>query len=395
MLKLHDRIVFGGPHKSEYQKNTWNDIKKVASKDGKTFIEFYQKNLHRYIPRAGEWSLPWPHEIPEECKMPKYDPTFKKSYNDVCNNRAGEIAKLIRDNDYKFAVMWSGGIDSTVILAALIKNLSKNQLKNIIVCANASSLIENPTFFKKFICNNFEILDSSIYKYDQLIQKNYYIITGELGDQLGGLNQPYIDTQQNYYYYIKNLSSTSKRYLISIKDKMYDYHYQLYKDLIIERFGEEYYFRVEKNIKTANVPIISFYDYMWWFHFNLKYTTSMFRAPGQYNDQIHCKKILDRLIFWYNSTDYQKWSMVNRRDQQPSAKKYIHELDKNDWYFYFKTKMDSGGHLKRYYDYSHLAPEQHPNAMFGMDQNYNRLYIHSPDVQEYIRHYVSTYKCDR
>jgi hypothetical protein len=176
---------------------------------------------------------------------------------------------------------------------------------------------------------------------------------------------------------------------------MYDYHYQLYKDLIIERFGEEYYFRVEKNIKTANVPIISFYDYMWWFHFNLKYTTSMFRAPGQYNDQIHCKKILDRLIFWYNSTDYQKWSMVNRRDQQPSAKKYIHELDKNDWYFYFKTKMDSGGHLKRYYDYSHLAPEQHPNAMFGMDQNYNRLYIHSPDVQEYIRHYVSTYKCDR
>ena len=48
----------------------------------------------------------------------------------------------------------------------------------------------------------------------------------------------------------------------------------------------------------------------------------------------------------------------------------------------------------KYQNFDHLPLEQNPNARFGLDNKFNRLYIDQPDVQEYIRYHMSNYEID-
>jgi 3'-phosphoadenosine 5'-phosphosulfate sulfotransferase (PAPS reductase)/FAD synthetase len=51
------------------------------------------------------------------------------------------------------ALMFSGGMDSTLILASLLKNLNEEELESIMVCCSIHSLIENPEFWRRFVFN--------------------------------------------------------------------------------------------------------------------------------------------------------------------------------------------------------------------------------------------------
>jgi len=416
MLKLNDKLYISSINYVPYQKNFWQKIRDVSKSGGKFMIDLgLNYNPQRFVSRNGEWSLPWPQEIPKVFEMPALNKKFNKSFAEVTDNRAKELAKLIKSKNYKFAVMYSGGLDSTTAMAALIKNLSKEELKNVVVCADTGSMIENPVFWKKFIWGKINVLDSATHQYDDLIEKGYHPITTDEGDGIFG-SAAFLDLFQNYYYYIKELSGTAKRHLINLKNKTTDgdTHYSEYKDLIIKHWnrktptknvGEHWYSKFEKNIKTSNIPINSLHDYYWWMLFNLKWMSLTTRTATWSNNRIHCKKLIEHwLINWFNSKDYQQWSMTNNNNGEKiklemnsykmAAKKYIYELDKNEYYFYFKLKVGSSNVLLKYQKFDHLPLEQNPNARFGLDNKFNRLYIDQPDVQEYIRYHMSNYEID-
>ena len=64
-------------------------------------------------------------------KMPEYDNTFDKSFEQVCDERAQFLLHYAEWKNKKIAVMYSGGVDSTLILCSFLKNAKPNQLKNI------------------------------------------------------------------------------------------------------------------------------------------------------------------------------------------------------------------------------------------------------------------------
>jgi hypothetical protein len=399
-----------------YQQDFWNGIREECGSGGKFIIDISKLyKPQRFVSRNGDWSIAWPQEIPPGFEMPPFDPTFNMTFSDVSDKRAREIAELIRTKNDKFAVMYSGGIDSTVIMAALIKNLSASEIKNISVCANSHSMMENPVFWKKFIHGKFEIFDSSSLKYDDLIDRGFKPITADEGDCIFG-TMSFLDLQQNYEYYVDQLSPASQSHLRKLKDKMTDgdVHYSEFKDLLIKHWsipsnpelGEDWYDKFEKNIQTSTVPIRSVHDWYWWILFNIKWVSCAIRIPVYLNDRINCGTVINEWsINWFNTVEYQQWSMVNNNNGQKivhtattykmAAREYIYDLDKNDWYFFFKLKLGSlGPNVMLRQDVSDLPDRLRPNARFGIDSNYNLLSIDDRDVQDYIKHHMSRFERD-
>lgn len=399
-----------------HQIDFWESLRNEVQDGGEFMLNLGKKyKPSRFVSRNGEWSLPWKQEVPPMFKMPTYDPTFSKSFDQVTDERALEIKQLINEKNQKFAVMFSGGIDSTLIMVALLKNLSVEELANIVVVANSHSLIENPNFWKKYIAGKFTLFDSSTTKYDDLIEKGYRPITGDEGDSIFGTMMG-LELSQNYAFYLDNVSADSRSHLESIRNSVTDpdVHYSQYKDLIIQQFsldnntefGRSWYDKCVKNINTATVPIVSLQDFYWWMIFNVKYVNCATRLGLMLNDRIHCKTVFeDYGVNWYNNDGYQLWSMVNNNNgnkiiktgatYKMASRKYIHDFDKNDWYFFFKLKIGSlGPNVVWNQDVAGIPLDRRPNARFGLDSDYNTLYISDPDVQDFVRHHLSTFRRD-
>jgi hypothetical protein len=220
----------------------------------------------------------------------------------------------------------------------------------------------------------------------------------------------------NYDAYLVGMDQESRSRLSAIKGKITsdEVHYSQYKDVIIKHFsqphdpmfGENFYNKFVKNIETSSVPIYSLHDFFWWMIFNIKYLNCSIRGAIYFNDRIPVKEaIYDWIVNWFNGADYQRWSMVNNNNGEKigysqstykmAGRKYIYDLDKNSWYFHFKIKLESlGGSIVYAQNNDNLPTEMHPNARFGLDKDFNILYINDPVVQNYIRENIINYKKD-
>jgi len=417
---MKEPILFSSIVNGRYQRDFWYSVRNQSANGGKFMIDLSVRyNPNRFVARTGEWSLPWKQTIPEKYRLPTYDPNFNLSYDEVTDLRANTIKDLINEKGQKFAVTYSGGIDSTVVLSALIKNLSKQELKNVVVCCSRNSIVENPKFYQKFIHNKFNIIESLTTKNDDLIEKGYRPITADEGDCIFGTVFG-LDCFQHYDYYCSLLPSRTRNRLIKIKKEVMDRPYEDYKEIILEHFKirntslniekdftELWYRKLVKNIESCDVPVHTIFDFFWWIIFNLKYVSCAMRSSIYLNDRMPIRSVVnDHVINWFNSKEYQLWSMTNNNNGEKiqalgvstykaASRKYIYDLDKNPWYYYFKLKLPSlGGVGNTRQLISHLSIEHRPNARFGVDHNYDLMYIDDPKVQNFIISSMSNFKID-
>lgn len=413
MLQINDTLYFSSISYNKYHNHIWDDIYQQCDDGGKFYLNLAKKiNPCRFVSRNGEWSLPWSQEVIPEFKMPDYNPTFNKTFFEVSDNRALEIKKRINDGE-QFAVMFSGGIDSTLVMAALIKNLSLEELSNVSVCASIETIIEHPMFWNKFIQDKFKIIDSRKNKYDDLIRQGFTPITADEGDCIQGTVFGLV-LYNNYDYYIDGLSSSAKLNLQNIKYKISDpdTHFSNYSDILIKHlgipgdsnFGELFYKKLIHNINTSSVPVHSLHDFFWWFIFNVKYLNCAARGSIYLNDTMDTRVVMHRIVNWFNSSEYQQWSMVNNNNGQKiektastykqAAKNYIWDLDKNDWYRNFKVKIESLWNIGLTQDVSNIENSRRPVSRVGLTKDWEILSIDDPAVQNYYRHHLQNYKID-
>ena len=410
MLNLNDTLYFSSISYDMYHNHIWDDIYSNSSEGGKFYINISKKiNPCRFVSRNGEWSMPWKQELIPGYEMPEYNQNFNKSFVEVSDNRAFEIKKRISQGE-KFAVMFSGGIDSTVVMTALIKNLSVEELSNIVVCASIETMIENPVFWSKFIQGKFRIVDSHKNKYDDLINQGLTPITADDGDCIHGTLFGLI-LYNNYDYYIDGLPAIAKTNLQNIKYKISDAdtHFSRYADILIRYlsipnnpdFGKLYYEKIVHNINTASVPVYSLHDFFWWTIFNIKYLNCAVRGSIYLNDTIDTQIVMSRIVNWYSGTEYQLWSMVNNNNGQKiektsssykkAAKDYIWDLDRNDWYRNFKVKIES---LWNIATTQSIINDCRPNSRVGLTKDWKILLIDDPEVQQYYKYHLENYKID-
>jgi hypothetical protein len=393
----------------------WENMRAECGPGGNFYLDINHRfRESRFVTRNGEWSLPWPQEIIPGFEMPEYNPTFSKTFDQVSNERALEIKQKINDGQ-KFAVMYSGGIDSTVILVALIQNLTKEELESVAICTSVHSMMENPEIWANHIHGKFKIIDSTYNRYDDFINLGYRPITGDEGDCIFGTSFA-LQLYHNYDYYVyaSTNSSEIRQNLFKIKQDISnpEVHFSQYKAIIIRylaynttpeglEFGRLLYEKYVHGVNTGTVPVNSLHDFFWWLIFNIKYLNCAVRGSIFFNRHITVKDGIDSIENWFSGKDYQRWSMVNNNNgckirntlatYKFAARDYIYKFDNNPWYSEFKSKLESLGNLNLSNKYTDNNPAQ---RIVAVDKNYNRIAMEDAGVKEYFLHHLSNYKID-
>lgn len=413
MLNLNDTLYFSSISFNHYHNKIWQNMADTLGPDARFFINISRRiNPNRFVTRHGDWSLPWKQELIPGFEMPAYNPGYSRTFSEVSDLKAQQIKQRIAQGE-QFAVMYSGGIDSTVVMAALIKNLTSEELNSVIVCASVNSIIENPTFWEKFIHNKLKVRDSSALKYDDIIESGLTPITADEGDCIFGTLIG-LTLYNNYDQYIKDLSPATRANLAPLKYRISDpdVHFSTYKDLIIRHldlqgepdFGRILYEKYVHNINTSTVPIHSLHDFFWWLIFNVKYLNCSVRGALYLNDRLDWRECIYRVVNWFNDPEYQRWSMANNNNGQKiqktlstyktAARDYIWEVDQNDWYRNFKIKLESLWTIGIQQDVSKIDASHRPVSRVALTKDFQMHYIEDPSVQEFYRHHLGNYKID-
>lgn len=295
--------------------------------------------------RKGDFSTPWNAPTNELYRMPEFHYTNDR-LSDLLDRRASEILKESRDSGKRVMVLWSGGIDSTAVLASLIKNWPMADLGRIQVVMSTLSMMENFEFYKKFIsgkldCLHYSLLDMT----DDLLCQNI-VLHGDPADCLFGPSMPayreFVDSRRHHDPYRKHL----KRMAEIIQPPEGSAHY-------VEGFGDWWVEKVTANLEQVAPPgVDTVAAWWWWTYYNFKWQFSCQR-PFFFNRSDFKKPLSDHNLESYArnvyfGTDYfQQWSHSNinrliesdHTSHKIDARKYILELDHNEIYFNKKTKL--------------------------------------------------------
>jgi hypothetical protein len=298
------------------------------------------RSIQFFCDRTGLMPPVFNHSIdPDFLLVPTVADTFL-SWQQINDQRALQLEKLSGNID-RICIMWSGGIDSTNCLAAVIKNCSRDFLNHVHVVCSDDSLWENPFFYKTQIQPNFPNLVNGVTfnVADSLPQS--LIVTGDLADRiLGG---------DLFSLWARQHPGTVKDFRAH-KDQIISFFQNILTDLPLSRW---FYQTVQDSIDHQGLDIQDIYDFFWWVEFNFTWVGMYYHIlkdmpninPGLMSAY---KK---NYLMWYNTPDFQSWavnSIGTDLKYDPSSrmikrvsKEYIFDLDHNEWYRDYKIKIPS------------------------------------------------------
>lgn len=323
-----------------------NRIKELYTPyDHKSLTKILDITSHQqFYSRIGKNTLPF-----------KYDEGFFKSPMPVVNQNSEDSFEYITDqrcynllkthNDRPWLVQWSGGIDSTLIVCSLLKNMSKQQLENVVISCNHISIFENPKFYHTWVAPNFKIIDSTNSSIESYLD-THYVIDGNPADMLQG----------------SGLGLFARSCGINTTANWRDSADQIIKFLSVlvgKQAAHWAYSTLDENISSIDsniIPIESCADWFWWINFNWKWPADRFHEM----DWLHLDNLspyFKSMINWYDSDEYQLWSInhgryglfddtTNPGQYKLPSKQYIYQIDKNEHYLKFKTPTKSDSRVK-------------------------------------------------
>lgn len=271
---------------------------------------------------------------------PLVDRSFNKSFEEITDYRSQEVAAWAGRTDSPIVILWSGGIDSTTALSAMIKHFDRPLLDRLHVRMNWASYYENPWFYEKIIKKNKINCDTH-----GLDWQNSLILTGSCADSLW--IQANILEIENWHpgSYTRSLREpdTLIEWITHRSDSV---------------FAREIFDLIVDNSTQADMNLHTYEDFFWWANFNFYWTGQIYKYVNTTigdvsNVCIDLDLFRDRCRAWYDNDHYQLWSINNRsngvkfsgsmRSYKKPAKDYIYDLDKNPWYRDYKLK--TGGDL--------------------------------------------------
>ncbi len=251
------------------------------------------------------------------------------SFSELCEQRAAEIVD--HSGSRTIRVLWSGGIDSTVALIALMQELEhREELHRLKVLLSRESILEFPSFFHQKIEGHLEFLlmDKTIYDHIDLSEIN---ITGEHGDQLFG--------------------SDKLKYAV-MSGEAYRPYEEILDYVISRKLGTEKYTRdiidyIAPQLSQSPLPIVTLYDYLWWMNFSMKWQNVSLRIIHGL-DQPYTV-LNNQLFHFFQSQAFQNWSVSNHQHKIKGewktykyvAKDYINQFHQDTDYLTNKEKEPS------------------------------------------------------
>lgn len=287
------------------------------------------------------------------------------SFETLCDNRARALMDQAIANNKKIAVMYSGGIDSTLILCAFLKNCNSEEVKRVTVLLSEQSILENQNFYHSYVISNFDCVSS--FRFPAFIGNTDYIfISGEHGDQLFGsaIAQAY-EVAYGFDALFQPLNNSHG----ALADFLSNRGAKKYAEPILQLFL--------KLCDNAPVPIETPYHFFWWINFSTKWQ-AVYTRLLPYSKHKKTIALEENYTTFYCTKEFQQWSMANTdqfiKDSFATAKfiakQYIYDLNKDSSYLH-KIKMGSLCNLLN-----------NKEIVYAIDEDLN--FITKPLGQEYL-----------
>lgn len=302
--------------------------------------------------RSGTFETPWHAPTDALFKLPPLI-HITDSLSDIVDQRAIELNQIAKDQNKRILIMWSGGIDSTLVVSSFIKNLSAADLQNVTVVLTLNSIMENYNFFQNQISKKVNCVSWLTVNFtNEFFEKNI-VLHGDPGDCLFG---PSISMYESLMHDRRHLESY-KNHLSTIAKTIEERNKEAVLRFNVPGIGKWYSERITANLEeVAPDGIENVADWWWWHYINFKWQFSLMRpffrrktngseliATTRENIQSYCENS------FFNTARFQQWSYSNlpyhvgndKKNHKKQAKDYIYDLDGNDIYRTHKTKIES------------------------------------------------------
>ena len=255
---------------------------------------------------------------------------ISSSFEELCDLRAQEIVEEASTSHRPIQLLWSGGIDSTVALIALMKVLKQQKsVDRLQVLCSVESISEYPAFFYQHLWQKLNVRAVG-YPVSEYLDRGALIVTGEHGDQLFGSDflRPYVDNGLAFEDWSAVFPFVMAAH--GIRDET--------------SVGLRDYLR--PLMQSCPRQIVSLFDFFWWLNFSCKWQSVSLRIPAHTNLP---GQSFDRTRHFFRSLDFQHWSLFQHdfpkldswRDYKMPSKDYIYSFTNDATYREEKTKEPS------------------------------------------------------
>lgn len=248
------------------------------------------------------------------------------TFEECCHNRSSEIIKEARLEKKKIYVLYSGGVDSSVVVSSFLMNDALDKRTFYVVCNNYA-IEENPSMYDFLIRSNINVhrISDDIEAFISLLNnENIYFVSGCCGDQIISSN---LHTRKHRHL----------DYFCDWKDSLND----IVKRIFNRQVEDRHICDMEAYSSYMNFPLKYFGDFALLFNFGLKWDYSM--------DYIKNLSKYENVIPFFDTIYFQKY-MFNAHNimreykhqndylYKLDFKKYIFSLTKSEIYFLDKGK---------------------------------------------------------
>ena len=228
--------------------------------------------------------------------LPAYDDTFKLSYTECAMLRVAELEQIHKNTGKPFKLLYSGGIDSSCILAAFIEYFGADKTSKILeICCSKESIYENPWMWDRYIAkHNFKL--SSSHAHTDMWNDNVIMLMGECNDQLTVASMIKISWErfagkENAFQYVDE--SLLRHYLNS--------ETKIINELVLTN--------IIKVLKAAPFKLDNMFMIIWWLSMALVWDSISLRALAGTNRTNFPVNYFDHgLPQFYNTSNFQQWS---------------------------------------------------------------------------------------
>jgi hypothetical protein len=327
--------------KSFYHFNPLTVVHKLHSKDIINWGKIYNLINNTIImnDRTGQFKQPINLEIHPRCKLPILSQS-SIDYDECADIRAKELYDLSAQMNKPLGIMWSGGIDSTMILVSFLRNYSLQDLKGRIkIITSTEAILENPKFYKTHLLPNFEFISSEYSPW--IFDSSMIIVTGELNDQLFGSDMIRGFLATNGADFVNGTFNRNQLF-IYIDSKIKD---GAVSNILIDA--------IINASKTYGVTLEKNNDFFWWYNFCFKWQCVTFRlyalASPKFFSTIDQDWNNQYLHHFYQTEEFQLWSINNPsvryitdwKNYKYRAKESIFAFNRDNDYFINKIKRPS------------------------------------------------------
>ncbi|CAB9526734.1 Carboxy-S-adenosyl-L-methionine synthase [Seminavis robusta] len=273
-------------------------------------------------------------------------------------------------------VCWSGGIDSTAVLVALLQTRpNNNNTRSISILHDDESIQENPSFYAQHIQGKLSCIlrhNKTLSELAQLYADSQasILVTGELGDQLFGsdrcraaFDSARVDDQLtpderaccggDPVVVLPPLQTPWAQALWPVLQE---------RGLLGSTTGWDEWIRPQ--LEQSPIPIVTLYDFLWWLNYSAKWQTVALRCLHDggdyyYDNQVNVNintnnnNMTGAIHHFYQDRDLECWACIpenhatkfpNLQDwktyKQP-LKEFIYQFHDDNEYRQHKCKMGS------------------------------------------------------